>query len=287
MHIKTLNEAKRFLVSEFRAAGIDSADIDARMLLTSVMKLSLTELIARGSEPVSLEVIADIKSLAKRRRDGEPVDYILGYREFYGRKFKVTKDVLSPRPETERLVDEALGFIKANPKARILDLGTGSGAIIISILAEAVSVRGTATDMSEAALKIARENALIHNVSDRLDFIQGEWCEPLPLRYDLILSNPPYINDSDMEGLQSEVKNFDPDLALRGGVDGLNAYRSILSNAGEHLMPSGKIIFEIGYDQAALVEELLRKAGFINIDVQKDLAGHDRVVMADKRGQAS
>ena len=140
---------------------------------------------------MSLEVIADIKSLAKRRRDGEPVDYILGYREFYGRKFKVTKDVLSPRPETERLVDEALGFIKANPKARILDLGTGSGAIIISILAEAVSVRGTATDMSEAALKIARENALIHNVSDRLDFIQGEWCEPLPLRCLLYTSPSP------------------------------------------------------------------------------------------------
>ena len=284
MDIKTINEAKRLLISEFRSAEIDSADIDARMILMLASGLSLADLIARGSDSVNQDVIARIKSFAKRRLAGEPVDHIIGYREFYGRKFKVTKDVLSPRPETEMLVDAALAVLQSNTKARILDLGTGSGAIIISILAEVASVMGTATDISDAALKIARENANTHNVSGRLEFIEGRWCERLSQQYDLILSNPPYINDVDMDRLQTEVKVFDPDLALRGGVDGLDAYRAIISRVQEHLTSSGQIIFEIGYNQGASVSKLLMDFGFINIEVQQDLAGHDRLVMANVQG---
>ena len=278
--LKTINDAKRFLISEFRAAGIDSADIDARMIVMASTELSHADVIARGAETLPPNIITDIKALAKRRIEGEPIDHIMGYREFYGRNFKVTKDVLSPRPETEMLVDEALAFIKDKPKTRILDLGTGSGAIIISLLAEDLSAIGTATDMSEAALKVARDNANTHTVAGRIVFIQGRWFEPLRQQFDLIVSNPPYINDRDMEALPPEVKTFDPDLALRGGGDGLDAYRSIISRAKEYLALPGKIIFEIGYDQGGAVSKLLSEFGFVNVEIHQDLAGHDRVVTA-------
>ena len=278
--LQTINDAKHFLTAQFRAAGIDSAEIDARLLLMHGTGLTRAELIASVRDALSPDAAALIQGLAARRIKGEPVDNILGYREFYGRRFKVTQDVLSPRPETEMLVEAALEIFKTKPTANMLDLGTGSGAIIISVLAEALNGRGTAIDMSEAALDVARENAKTHKLTNRIEFMRGEWFAPVKDSYDIILSNPPYITQEAMRALAPEVKNFDPPIALSGGEDGLNAYRVIISKAKGFLKPGGTLIFEIGFDQAETVTALLTAAGFSGVSTHKDLAGHDRMIRA-------
>jgi release factor glutamine methyltransferase len=267
-------------MTQFREAGLDTPDLDARLLVMAATGFSHTDMIARGTEFPTANVFALIENYAARRVAGEPVDHILGYREFYGRPFKVTKDVLSPRPETEMLVDAALEVLKAKPNARILDLGTGSGAIIISILAETKHVQGVAVDVSEAALDITRENAIAHDIDTRLTVLQGSWFAPVTGQFDLILSNPPYITAAAMTDLDMEVKGFDPDIALRGGDDGLAAYRDIIQSAVGYLRPDGVLLFEIGYDQGKSVSEILTVAGFTYISVHKDLAGHDRMIKA-------
>ena len=276
----TVNSAKRFLLNQFREAGLDTPDLDARALLIAATGFTHSDLITRGTEglpPNALELISDY---ASRRLGGEPVDHILGYREFYGRRFKVSKDVLSPRPETEMLVDAALELLKGKPSPRIIDLGTGSGAIIISILAETKIVRGVAVDLSKTALEIAKENAAVHNVADCLTLLQVSWLDPVSGPFDIILSNPPYITAAAIEELDKEVKGFDPDLALSGGEDGLTAYRAIIAKAGNYLSPDGILLFEIGYDQGSSVSDLLFEAGFTDISVHKDLSGHDRMIKA-------
>ena len=280
LELRTIQDAKRFLTAQFRGAGIESADIDARLLLMHATGLSRSDLIAFDQNVLSSDIIKTIQNLAARRIGGEPVDHILGRREFYGREFKVTQDVLSPRPETEMLVEAALDIIASNPAAHILDLGTGSGAILISILAQAEQASGTAIDISEAALDIAKENAKTRDVDARIEFGLGAWFEPIKARYDIIISNPPYITKPAMETLSAEVKNFDPHLALSGGDDGLEAYREIISKAKKFLKPKGQVILEIGFDQRASVEDLLKEAGFSKVTTTKDLAGYDRMVCA-------
>jgi len=178
------------------------------------------------------------------------------------------------------LVDTALAVLKNKADPRILDLGTGSGAIAISILAEIEEARGDAVDLSGAALKIAKENAAAHNVETRLTFHEGSWFAPVSGHYDIILSNPPYITAAAMNELDVEVAAFDPDLALHGGEDGLSAYRAIIAEAGRYLKPNGILLFEIGYDQGSSVSDLLKGAGFTDISIHKDLAGHDRMIKA-------
>ena len=280
-----INAAKRLMIQQFREAGLETPDVDARALIMAATGFSHTDMIMRGKECPRADILDGIACYAARRLAGEPIDHILGYREFYGRRFKVTKDVLSPRPETEMLVDAALGILKDKPpsfmKPRILDLGTGSGAIIISILAEAKNVEGVAIDLSQAALDTAKENAAAQTVEERLTFLQGSWFAPVSDQcFDIILSNPPYITAAAMEGLDIEVKDFDPDLALRGGEDGLTAYRAIIAEAANHLSPHGVLLFEIGYDQGRSVSDLLSRAGFGDISVQKDLSSHDRMIKA-------
>ena len=278
--LQTINDAKRFLTAQFRAAGIESADIDARLLLMHGTGLTRAELIASAGDALSPDTAELIQGLAARRINGEPVDNILGYREFYGRRFKVTQDVLSPRPETEMLVEAALDIYKTKPNANVLDLGTGSGAIIISVLAEALNGLGTAIDMSEAALDIARQNAKTHKLTNRIEFMRGEWFAPVKDSYDIIISNPPYITQEAMAALAPEVKNFDPHIALSGGEDGLSAHREIISKAKGFLKPGGTLIFETGFDQAETVTALLTAAGFSAVRTHKDLAGHDRMIRA-------
>ena len=219
-------------MGQLREAGLDSPDLDARLLVMAATGFSHADMIARGTELLSAEALELMSDYTERRLAGEPVDNILGSREFYGRSFKISKDVLSPRPETEMLVDAALEILKETPDARILDLGTGSGAIIISCLAEAAHAEGVAVDMSPEALTIAEKNAKTHGVADRLTFLHGSWFEPVTGVFDIILSNPPYITDEAMKALDIEVAQFDPELALRGGADGLTAYRAIISEAG-------------------------------------------------------
>jgi len=275
-----VNSAKRFLTAQFREAGLETPDLDARLLVMAATGFSHTDMIMRGTEFPRADTFDVIADYAARRLAGEPVDHILGRREFYGREFKVTKNVLSPRPETEMLVEAALEILKEKGIAQVLDLGTGSGAIMISILAEAPQVTALAVDISETALSVAEENTKTHCVDDRCAFKQGSWFEPVSGQFDIILSNPPYITDAAMEDLAAEVTGFDPDLALRGGKDGLIAYKAIAEQAMNHLKPGGYILLEIGYDQGVSVSALLKSAGFKDVSVHQDLAGHDRMIKA-------
>lgn len=278
----TLDDLKRDLTRRFREAGIEGADMEARWLLEHVLGCSNVDLILRASETVSPASSDHVHALAKRRLDGEPLDHILGYRDFYGRRFEISKDVLSPRPETEGLVEAALAVIGSARRPNILDLGTGSGAIIISLLAERPDALGVAVDISEAALDIAKANARQHDVTERLTFKCGSWFAPVSGVYDLIVSNPPYISDEAMIQLPPEVRDFDPEMALSGGREGLDPYGLILNEASQFLAPDGHLIFEIGFDQGPAVSRLMADKGFVNVRILQDLAGHDRIVAGTK-----
>ncbi|MEO1238331.1 MAG: peptide chain release factor N(5)-glutamine methyltransferase [Pseudomonadota bacterium] len=213
-----------------------------------------------------------------RRVNREPMSHILGVRAFWKHSFKVTPDVLDPRPETEVLVEAALRA----PFERVLDLGTGSGAILISLLAERAGATGVGTDISERAVLVAGENAERLGVADRLILPLSDWWDDVGGTYDLIVSNPPYIAADEMADLAPEVLAYEPREALTDGADGLTAYRIIAARAAVHLRPGGRLLLEIGPTQAAAVSEMLDKGGLCNVRLHPDLDGRDRVVEAQK-----
>ena len=224
----------------------------------------------------SADNAAAFSEAVMRRAKGEPVSHILGYRDFWKHRFKVTPDVLDPRPETEILIEVAL----RQTFFRVLDLGTGTGCIIISLLSERPNATGVATDISEKAVLIAGENAAAIGVAERLILPLSEWWDDVGGRYDLIVSNPPYIAEEEMADLAPDVRNFEPQIALTDGADGLSAYRAILAGAADHLEPGGRILLEIGPTQGKAVAALADAAGLENVAVHPDLDGRDRVIEA-------
>ena len=279
----TIGDYTRQLIKKFRKAGLPTPELDARLLITTVLDMDHSNLILAYRHKMAADQLSLLDDLVARRLSGEPVDNILGWREFYGRIFKINGNVLSPRPDTETLIDYALDVLD-NQTDRILDLGVGSGAILFTLLCERPHLNGIGIDLSKPALLIAEENARHLDIKDRVDLIHGSWYEPLKSynnqQFDLILSNPPYIDKAYMEKLAPEVADHDPIIALYGGEDGLDAYRIIISNAKNYLKPQGKLILEIGYDQAESVTKLLRKAGFNMIKLHQDLGRNDRVLIA-------
>jgi len=266
----------------FRLARIDTPERDARLLAErafafDALALSMAE--SPDAQPAALDRLDD---LARRRLAGDPVARILGEGEFYGLDFGLNEATLVPRPETELLVDLALAAIGNRPNPTVLDLGTGTGCIPIAILANAPWARAVAVDLAPDALRAANANAARHAVLDRLDLLEGSWFDPLPAgqKFDLIVSNPPYIETAEIAALAPEVSAFDPRLALDGGGDGLDAYRTIAMSALDRLQPGGVLLLEIGSLQAKTVTRLLEAAGFARIWCHKDLAGLDRVVEA-------
>jgi release factor glutamine methyltransferase len=277
--------------------GFTTATLDAKLLVGHALGFDALQLAVRESELVSTLLASDAAELMQRRLTGESVARIIGHKEFYGLAFALNEATLEPRPDTELLVDLAL---KALPeRGRFVDLGTGSGCIPISVLANRPDASGVASDINPRALEMAGKNAERNGVAGRLELRQGDWfgaLAPLPippregegvassvsqdLRFDLILSNPPYISSEVVETLSPEVKDFDPRLALDGGSDGLEPYRIIAAEAARWLKPGGQVLVEIGYDQGAAVSALFAAAGFSGITVEKDLAGLDRVVCA-------
>ncbi len=270
--------AKRFLTEQFKQAGFVAAEEDARDLVMAVTGFSLTDFITKGTEFLTPEQFDEIKAYADRRLSGEPVDHVLGWREFYGRRFDVSKDVLSPRGDTETLIRCALEGLKGKTDPHILDLGTGSGAIIVTLLSELEATKGQAVDISRKALAIARQNAERHNVVSRLVLTEGDWYTPVKGVFDLIISNPPYIKDEAMKSLAPDVTDFDPDIALRGGADGLKPYPIILQGAVNHLKPEGWLWVEIGFDQGEMVKAMFETYKFKHVAVVKDLGGNERCV---------
>lgn len=226
---------------------------------------------------------AALDALLARRLAGEPVARILGEKEFYGLSFVLNEATLVPRPETELLVDLALDWLRGRGDAVILDLGTGTGCIPIAILANAPRVRAVAVDLSARALDAARENAVRHGVAERMELCEGSWFDPLPKSegggFDLIASNPPYIESAAIATLAPEVRDHDPHLALDGGPDGLEPYRIIAAGAAARLVPGGALMVEVGSAQGAAVAGIFTGAGFSNLVIHKDLAGLDRVVI--------
>ena len=252
-------------------AGIDQSRRDAQILLADVCGCETSGLMLL--DDVSTEQAARFHQMIEARAAFQPISQIIGYREFWGRRFRVTPDVLDPRPETETLIEQAL---KVGGQ-RILDLGTGSGAIALTLACELPSAEVTATDISDVALEIARENA-VQLGAERVNFLRTDWWDGLSGAFDLIVSNPPYITASEMEILSPDVKNWEPHLALTPGGDGLNSYRQIAAQLSNYLAPGGTALFEIGHEQGAAVSEIFLDAGCSSVQIFSDLGGRDRVV---------
>jgi len=249
--------------------------LEARMLLERVLGKTRAWLIAHADEAADAEAGQAFAALAERRRQGEPIAYILGKREFYGLEFEVNRAVLIPRPETELLVELALARIPERASARVLDLGTGSGAIAVALAHARPQARVTAVDVDYAALPVARANAKRHGVSVR--FFCGDWFGALPGEaFDLIVSNPPYVAAEDPHLSQGDLR-FEPQRALAGGADGLDCIRAIVASAGAHLSAGAWLLFEHGYDQAEACRALLQAGGYREVQSWPDLAGIARV----------
>lgn len=266
----------------FRRAGIDTAELDARLIAEAAFGLDRLELVNRERDPVPPAQLKTFEAYARRRLEGEPVVRILGEKEFWGLSFKLNAATLVPRPETELLVERALEIVGRLDAPRILDLGTGTGCIPIAILTEYSDITAVAVDVSAEALEMARFNANRHGVGGRFTTLQGSWFDPLEPgdRFDLVTSNPPYIETAEIATLMVEVREHDPHLALDGGADGLAAYRAIAAEAPLFLKPEGVLLLEIGSSQAAQVSDILVGAGFVSVEIAADLAGHDRVIVA-------
>ncbi|MBJ3761707.1 peptide chain release factor N(5)-glutamine methyltransferase [Maribius pontilimi] len=263
-------------VARLRRAGIPTPERDARLLMAAACDTDPGLLVARLPDPLDPATGDRFDRFILARCDREPVSRILGRREFWGRLFRVTPAVLDPRPETESLVELAL----AEPFDSVLDLGTGSGCIALTLLAERPRARATATDLSPDALQTASANAALLGVEDRVRFERSDWFDAVQGRFDLIVSNPPYIHPRERGDLAPEVVRFDPDLALFDTEDGLSAYRRIAAGARSHLAPDGRLLVEIGWQQRDAVIAIFRSAGLAQVACHTDLGGRDRVISA-------
>lgn len=274
--------AWRRIRDRFAAAGFDNATLDARLLAQLAFGLDHAGLIAREREPAAPEPLVRLDALAVRRMAGEPLARILGHKDFFGLDFCLSDATLVPRPETELVVETVVGWRNVTSARRLLDLGTGSGAIAVAILSAAPHLRAVGVDLDARALETARENAGRHGVAERFEARQGGWFGAVAQNetFEIVVSNPPYIESHEISGLDSQVRRFDPRLALDGGMDGLDAYRAIVAEAGAHVTPGGLLVLEIGSTQAKAVSDMVDAAGFEAVEVLKDLAGLDRVVRA-------
>jgi release factor glutamine methyltransferase len=263
---------------------VESPTIDARLLLEAAAPVSRAEILTDPHRVLDLAAEARFEAFVARRARREPVSLILGRKGFWTLMLGVTPGVLTPRPETESILDIVLPQFASDAAFRVLDLGVGSGAILLAILAERPGATGLGIDVSEAALAVARDNAAQLGLSPRLALLRGDWTAGLAdASFDLVVSNPPYIATGEIETLAPEVRDHDPRLALDGGPDGLDAYRALAPEILRVLAPGGRFALEIGASQAAAVEALLNAAGAAGVATHKDLAGRDRVVAGLKK----
>ena len=270
----TFREAICFGEEKLNIAGIDDAKHDAWLLLTFICKIDRTFYYVHMDEDMSVEQVAEYESVLNKRAEHVPLQYITGEQEFMGIPFHVNDAVLIPRQDTETLVEEALKVVR--PGMKVLDMCTGSGCILISILKNIVDVQGFGYDISKQAINVAKENAKLNNVN--ATFERSDLFENVLDKFDVIVSNPPYIPTDVIGGLMPEVAMYEPMQALDGKEDGLHFYRRIIDNASDYLNPGGKLLFEIGHDQGESVSALMKEAGLKDVTVIKDLAGNDRVV---------
>jgi release factor glutamine methyltransferase len=282
--MRTLAATRQALAEKFRQAGIDSADADARLLITHALGIDRAALIANGERTLIAEEMKAIDVLAGRRLKREPIARIFGLKEFWSLSLHISPAVLVPRPETETVVEAALDFIVREAlrmeSLRILDIGTGSGALLLALLSELSNAHGTGIDISTPALGVARVNAERHALVSRCTFVTCDIAAGLPGPFDLIVSNPPYVAHDDIATLAPEVRDYDPALALDGGSDGLNGYRAIAKDARRLLAPGGRLIVELGAGQETAVRALFTNARLTVGAARNDLAGIPRALSA-------
>jgi release factor glutamine methyltransferase len=269
--------------ARFAAAGLPDAAIEARLLVGGILQLSSTEVFVGADRVLSVLETTKIEDAVARRLKREPVHRILGRREFHGLDFLLSRETLEPRPDTEVLVDSILDYagqlqLKSD-SIRILDLGTGSGAIILALLNAMPEASGTGSDISEDALNTAQANAERFGLDRRFEAVQSHWFDNIVGRFDIIVSNPPYIRSDVIPELEPEVRNFDPLAALDGGQDGLSAYRAIAGDAGAYLEHRGFVAVEIGFDQKEAVTAVFETAGYVLAQARRDYGGNDRILI--------
>jgi len=270
--MQTIDGVMRAASARLSAVGIDQPMRDARLLMASALSLDPSRLLVVAHDEMPDEAAAQFEALITRREAREPVSHLRGLREFYGREFRVTPDVLDPRPETESLISECL----SESFASVLDLGTGSGAIITTLALERAGLtRAIGADVSAPALEVAALNA--RALGAPVSFLHSDWFSAVERRFDLIVSNPPYIAYDEMADLAPEL-SYEPEMALSDGADGLSAYRAICADALRFMMPNARLIVEIGHKQGRAVSTLFRECGLSDVYVAKDLDGRDRVV---------
>ncbi|MCI9124096.1 MAG: peptide chain release factor N(5)-glutamine methyltransferase [Eubacterium sp.] len=270
----TYREATEWGSRMLMQAGVMDAQLDAWLLLETVCRINRTFYYSHMEEDMTAQQQPEYEIAIRKRAERIPLQYITGEQEFMGLNFKVNSNVLIPRQDTETLVEEALKICQ--PGMKVLDLGTGTGCIIISLMKNAHGMTATGSDISKQALLVAKENARVHEVE--VDWVRSNLYENIEGRFDLVISNPPYIAQTDLLELMPEVRDFEPVGALDGGEDGLDFYRRIIEQSGDHLNKDGYLFLEIGYDQGPAVTNMMCAAGYREVAVIRDLAHQERVV---------
>lgn len=284
MNAATVDQAFRAAWKRLESAGIDTARLDARLLVGRVLGGGAEKVLSEGARALSATEAAQLETLVNRRANREPMSHILGAREFWSLDFKVTSATLTPRPDTEILIATALD-LASRPVRRVLDLGTGTGCILLALLSEWPDAQGVGVDASGDALAVARHNAETLGLAARARFTPADWRDEESLAtlggpFDVVVSNPPYIPAGDIAALEADVRDYEPRAALDGGADGLDAYRAIIARLDGLLAPAGLTVFEVGAGQASDVAALLSDAGFAVAERRRDLGGIERVVAA-------
>ncbi len=270
----TYREAVEFGTKCLTDAGVPDAALDAWYLLQMVCKIERSYYYVHGEEDITQDAQKEYEIAVQKRAEHIPLQYVIGEQEFMGLRFKVNSNVLIPRQDTETLVEQVLKIVK--PGMKVLDLCTGSGCVLISVLKNAPELTGMGSDISKTALLVAKENAKLHEVD--AEWVRSDLFDNITETFDVIMANPPYIPTGEILSLMPEVRDFEPENALDGGADGLDFYRKIAGQVKDYLNPGGYVYMEIGYDQGEAVSELMRNAGFTEVEVIKDLARNDRVV---------
>tara|TARA_R110002012_G_scaffold287185_9_gene479433 strand:+ start:82544 stop:83386 length:843 start_codon:yes stop_codon:yes gene_type:complete len=277
MTAPTAAQAMAAATARLRAAGVPDPARDARVLLAHAASVDAARITLIAPEEIAPEIAERFENLVALRAVRVPVSHLVGQRAFYGRDFKVSRDVLDPRPETESLIELAL----SEAFDRVLDLGTGSGCILVTLLAEQTKAQGMGLDLSEAACLQASANAVLHGVAGRADIRQSDWFDVAEGRFDLIVANPPYLAKSEMLSVAPELRLHEPEMALTDGQDGLSVYRIIASQAQGYLTATGRVLAEIGWQQGAEVAAIFKAGGWGRVRILPDLDGRDRVLWAD------
>lgn len=279
MNIQTLlNQASKTL----KQLSNTSSKLDSEILLSKIIKKNRKYLILNSNEELKKENIKSFDYLVKRRKKGEPIAYLINKKEFWKQNFYINQNVLIPRPDTELLVEETLKLFNVNSKLNMLDIGTGSGCILLSILKERRNFFGTGIDISKKAINVARFNAKMHQLSNRVKFYNSDVDKFLIGKYDLVVSNPPYIKRQDLKYLEVDVKGFEPKLALDGGKDGFSKITKVISKTSTLLKKNGRFILEIGFGQKKKILSILKQNNFFINKVVKDYGKNDRCVISTK-----